>query len=203
MMDVIDIAKAVAPSIAIQAPSVVVTSSDPNAVKLLQMMHETGKEIARRADWGALEKTTTITGTGANVAHSLPSDFARLSMGNAVFSASGPIRGSLSRDEWLSVTPKEDTPRYFRLTGTSISFYPYLANAATATVSYQSKNWVSGGGEIFTSDDQTPLVPDELMVRGTIWRWKRSEGQDFADYLAEYEAMLEQMSMFDQRERMP
>lgn len=202
-MNVIDIAKAVAPTIAIQAPSVVVTSSDPNAVKLLQMMHEAGREIARRADWGALEKTTTVTGTGSNDAHALPADFARLSIGNAVFNSSGPIRGSLSRDEWLSLTHVEGTPRYFRLVGATISTYPFLANAATVTVSYQSKNWTSAGGEAFTADDQTPVVPAELVCRGTIWRWKRSEGQDFADYLAEYEAMLEQMSMFDQRERMP
>lgn len=201
-MNVIDIAKAVAPSIAIQAPSVVVSSGDPNAVKLLQMMNETGREIARRADWGALEKTATITGTGANDAFALPADFARLSVGNAVLFSGNPVRGGLSRDEWLSLTHAEGTPRYFRLTGSSISFYPFPASGQAVTVAYQSKNWCTGG-ESFTADDQEPSIPHELVCRGTIWRWKRSEGQDFSDYLAEYEAMLEQFSMSDQRERMP
>lgn len=200
-MNVIEIAKAVAPSIAIAAPSIVVSSSDPNAVKLLQMMNEAGREIARRADWGVLDKTTTVTGTGASQAFSLPSDFARLSTGNAV-TVGVPVRGGLSRDEWFSLAPVEGTPRYFRLVGDEISFYPYPATGAVVKVSYQSKDWCAGG-EAFTADDQEPFLPHELVCRGTIWRWKRSEGQDFSDFLAEYEAMLEQFVTFDQRERQP
>lgn len=201
-MNVIEIAKAVAPSIAIEAPATVVSSSDPNAVKLLQMMNEAGREIAMRADWGALEKVETLSGTGTASAYPLPADFARLSIGNAVIGAGGPVRGGLSRDEWLSLTPTEGAPRYFRLTGGQISFYPYPALSDPVQVAYQSKHWCAGG-EAFTADDQEPLVPHELVCRGTIWRWKRSEGQDFSDFLAEYEAMLEQMSAFDQRERLP
>lgn len=201
-MNVIEIAKAVEPSIAIAAPSVVVSNSDPTVVKLLQMMNEAGREVAQRADWGALEKIATLTGTGTSAAYSLPPDYARLSLGNAVLSSGVAVRGGLSRDEWLSLTPVEGAPRYFRLTGDQISLYPYPALSAPVLVAYQSKDWCTGG-ESFTADDQEPLVPHELVCRGTIWRWKRSEGQDFSDFLAEYEAMLEQMSAFDQRERLP
>lgn len=201
-MNVIEIAKAVAPSIAIAAPATVVSNSDPNAVKLLQMMNEAGREVAMRADWGALEKVVTLSGTGTSAAYTLPADYARLSIGNAVLSSGVAVRGGLSRDEWLSMTPVEGVPRYFRLAGDQISFYPYPALSDPVQVAYQSKHWCAGG-EAFTADDQEPLVPHELVCRGTIWRWKRSEGQDFSDFLSEYEAMLEQMSALDQRERLP
>lgn len=201
-MNVIDIAKAVAPNISIAAPSVVVSSNDPNAVKLLQMMNETGRELARRADWGALEKTATITGTGSNDAFALPNDFARLSPGNAVTFNGIPVRGGLSRDEWQSLSNSQGTPRYFRLSGDTISFYPFPILSATVLVSYQSSGWCAGGENLLSDADQ-PLVPAELVIGGTIWRWKRSSGLDFQDYLAEFEAMLEQMAAFDQRERSP
>lgn len=201
-MNVLDIAKAVAPTLAIAAPSVVVSNSDPTVVKLLQMMNEAGREVAQRADWGALEKIATLTGTGTSAAYTLPTDYARLSLGNAVLSSGVAVRGGLSRDEWLSMTPVEGAPRYFRLTGDKISFYPYPALSAPVLVAYQSKHWCTGG-ESFTADDQKPLVPHQLVCRGTVWRWKRSEGQDFSDYLAEYEAMFEQLAGTDQRERLP
>lgn len=201
-MTPIDIAKAVAPNIAIAAPSTIVTNSDPTIVKLLQLMNEAGREAARRVNWGALEKIATITGSGTNAAFAMPVDFARLCEGNAVVCNGTPVRGGLSRDEWMALTPVEGTPRYFRLTGDDVSFYPFPATATIVRIAYLSAHWCSGGAA-FTADDQKTLVPHELVCRGTIWRWKRSEGQDFSDYLAEYEAMLEELAATDQRERLP
>jgi alanine dehydrogenase len=43
----------------------------------------------------------------------------------------------------------------------------------------------------------------DLVVKGTIWRWKRKMGQDFSDYLAEFEAALSDRANFDMRERTP
>jgi hypothetical protein len=202
-MDVIELGRAIAPSIAIPAPPLVVGNNSPDAVKLLQLMNETGQEIARRADWGALEKTHTVSATGSAQTYTLPSDFSRLSLGNAVTFNGLPVRGGLSRDEAFALPATIGTPRYFRLTGKTISFYPHPPASSQVLVSYQTVNWCLNGGEGFSADDDEPLVPHELMTRGTIWRWKRSEGTDYSDYMAEYEAMLEQMAMFDQRERMP
>jgi hypothetical protein len=202
-MDVIELARAIAPSIATPAPSVIVGSNNPDAVKLLQLMNETGQEIARRADWGALEKTPTVSATGTAQTYALPSDFSRLSLGSAVTFNGMPVRGGLSRDEAFALPATIGTPRYFRLAGKTIRFYPHPPALSQVLVSYQTANWCFNGGTGFSADDDEPLIPDELMTRGTIWRWKRSEGQDFSDFLAEYEAMLEQFGAFDQRERQP
>lgn len=201
-MSALSVAQAVAANVGIAKPSALVSSTDPNAVKLLQMVNEAGQEVARRADWGRLEKTFQITGAGSNDAFDLPDDFSRLTTGNAVLASGMPVRGSLSRDEWFSLGEREGQPRYFRLAGSRISFWPYPKSGEVVLVSYLSTEWCEGG-EAFEADDNVSYVPEVLLEMGAVARWKRSIGADFSDYQAEYEATLEQLAMFDQRERLP
>lgn len=201
-MSVLSIAKEVARNVGLEDPTQVFGSTDPNSVKVGQFINETGQELARRGDWAALEKVTTITGTGSNDAFALPSDFARLTNGNAVSVAGAAIRGSLSRDEWFSLTHSEGTPRYFRLMGGAVSFYPFPADGVSISVSYIGSGWCSAGN-VLMNDSNTILLPEPLVARGAIWRFKRSIGADFSDHMAEYEAMLEQLAVADQRERSP
>lgn len=205
-MSALTIAQAVAANVGVARPGSLVANTDPNAVKILQFINEAGKETERRADWGKLEKDYQITGTGTNDEFPLPDDFSRLTTGNAVSVSGNPIRGSLSRDEWFSlpstVSTDQKPPKYFRLAGDTMSFYPYPKTGLSVTLSYLSNEWCDGGRE-FQADGDEAFIPEDLIIRGAIWRWRRNIGADFSDYLAEYEAMLEQLAMFDQRERLP
>ncbi|WP_051509091.1 hypothetical protein [Rhizobium favelukesii] len=204
MMTILEIIQAVSKNVGLDVPSLAVANTKREIVELIQFATETATEVARRADWSALRATATITGTGTNDNFALPAGFARLTMGSAVTTGGNPVRGGISQDEWLSLTSISGTPRYFRINGTSsISFYPYPALAATATVSYLSKNWASNGTAAWVNDADTPLVPDVLVTQGTIWRFKRKSGQDYSDYLAEFEATLADLAATDMRERLP
>lgn len=204
-LTLLTIAKSVARNVGVTVPSAVLSSSVRENVLLAQFSSEAAIEIARRVDWSALRKATTITGTGANANFALPSDFSRLTAGMAVKTVSGgvAVRGGVSADEWFSLIPIEATPRYFRLLGTAISFYPYPAVAEQMSVSYQSKNWCSNDAEDWTTDDDTALVPEDLVIKGAIWRWKRHIGGDYQDYLAEFEAAIADFARFDNGARMP
>jgi hypothetical protein len=203
-MNILEIIQAVCKNVGITVPDNAVANTDREYVELVQFAKETGDECARRVDWSALRSTATITGTGSNDNFPLPSGFARMSIGNAVSINGAPVRGGLSQDEWFSLVPTMGTPRYFRINGaSSISFYPYPTNGATLSVSYQTKNWTSNGTATWNSDSDTPLVPDDLIVKGTIGRFKRKSGQDFSDYLAEFEAVLTDLAGTDMRERSP
>jgi hypothetical protein len=202
-MSILTIVQAVCKNVGLDVPDTAVSNTDREYVELLQFTREAADEIGRRADWGALRKTATITGTGSNDNFALPADFGRLTSGNAVKSSTGNVRGGISQDEWFSLTPIQGVPRYFRSNGASISFYPYPANAAAITVSYQSSAWASNGSADWSSDSDMPLVPSDLVMKGTLWRWKRKIGQDFSDYLAEFEAAFADLSNFDSRDRTP
>jgi hypothetical protein len=203
-MSLLSIAANVAANVGVKAPaSVLANVNDPNAVKIAVFSTEAGDELARRADWTALRKTVTITGTGNPGALALPADFLRLVAGMSVITSAGaPIRTGLSADEWNSLTPTAGTPRFAMLTGGSIAFYPYLAYTDTVTVTYQSNAWGPTGAK-WSNDGDVPLVPERLVTQGTIWRWRRQLGQDFQDYLAEYEAAIADYAKFDEGMRSP
>lgn len=204
MMTIIQIIEAVCKNVGLDVPDQAVSNTNREYVELVQFAKEAADEVTRRADWSALRATATITGTGTNDNFALPTGFARLTMGSAVTTGGNPVRGGISQDEWFSLTGIVGTPRYFRINGTSsVSFYPYPSLAATVSISYLTKNWCSNGTASWMADSETPLVPDELVTKGTIWRFKRKSGQDYSDYLAEFEATLTDLAGTDMRERSP
>ena len=166
----------------------------------LEFADETGEELARRVDWGALTATTTLTGDGTNKMHVLPAGFSRIGRGAAVRAGASVVR-PLTRGEWDSLTPVEGTPRYFLLEGAEVTLWPFLADAATASVTYQSDLWTSAGGAAFTADDQTSLIDEDLFLKGLIVRWRRQKGMPYQDEEAEYEAALQDFAAFDMRSR--
>jgi len=202
-MTLLTIAQDVARNTALDVPATAGGSTAREIVNVVQFINDTGLDVARRVDWGALRQTATVTGTGALVAHALPSGFSRLINGNAVNAGGVPVRGGLSPDEWASLTPIEGTPRFFRLVGSTISFYPFLANAATASVTVQTLNWASNGTSRMNLDAETALFPEDLLTKGAIWRQRRHVGQDFADQMAEFEAALADYAAYDARDRSP
>jgi len=201
-MSLLTIAQGMSTLVSIQSPTSVLSNATDDNRKIIRFTTDAAEELERRVDWSAMRHVTTFTGTGANDDFELPEDFSRLIEGNSVKSSSGPVRVGLSPDEWNSLTPVEGAPRYARLIGGSISFYPYLAAAATVAVTYQSKNWCPTGTR-WGSDDEEAIVPEDLIRMGAVWRWRRHLGQDIQDYLAEYESALADRAKFDGGIRSP
>lgn len=199
-MTLLTIGAALAKNVGLAVPSVMVLSPDREWLEATQFANETGEELARRVDWGRLQVTDTLTGTGASVAHSLPSDFSRLNQGVCITSGTNIVR-PLSRAEWSDLTMVQGTPRYFLLEQNTIELWPYLANAATVSIQYQSLNWCSAG-TAFMSDTDTVLVDEKLFVKGLIARWRRQKAMDYSDYEAEYEGALADFARFADRGRM-
>lgn len=199
-MSLLTIAQGLAKNVGMQVPTSVVGSSMREWQEALQFANETGEELARRVDWGALQATATLTGDGTNKVHALPAGFSRLSRGIAIKAGTSIVR-PLSRAEWNSLTAVEGTPRYFLLEGDEVTLWPFLANAATASASYQSDLWTSAGAAAFTADDQTSLIDEDLFLKGLIVRWRTQKGMDYADFEAEYEASLQDYANFDDRSR--
>ena len=204
-MNMLAMMQAVAKNAGIEVP-ISLDNTDANHVLMVQFLNEAGEEVARRVDWGALRKTATLSGTGSADSFPLPDDYDRLPPGLSVISSGAPVRGSVTADEWLFLTPIAGDPRYFYLAGSRVAFYPYLRSGAAATVQYQSTNWalsdVGPQGAMVIAEDRA-LVPDDLLVAGAIWRWRRHVGKDYADHTAEFEAMLADRARFDGGVRQP
>lgn len=194
-MTLLEICEALAKNVGLAVPTTIVGSNDRNAVEMLQLANETGLELAERVDWGALTATATFAGTGANAAFALPSAWMRPT-GVAGVRYSGTAIRPLTGSEYWGLTPAAGAPRYYHILGRTVKFYPYPSVGMTVTARYQSNEWASSGQQ-FTSDDATPLVPDDLMVKGLIVRWRRQKGMEYADQEAEYEASLKTYASFE------
>lgn len=201
-MSLLTIAKAVSKEVGLEVPDSVVGSTDRSMVELLEMANSTGGELARRVDWGQLTSSTTLTGDGTDLSHSLPSGFSRIAPGIGVVNAAGGFVRPLTRAEWGSLTMSEGVPRYFLLQEDSLRLFPYLANTITATLYYQTRFWCSNGTAAFAGDDDTSLIDEDLFRMALNVRWRRQKGMEYADHEAEYEAALADLARFNDRSRL-
>lgn len=160
--------------------------------ELVALANAAGTELMRRAEWPQLLKTLTVA--AAQSSEAKPADFHRLIAGGAIIeggAATAFMNGATSSDQWTLLKKSASTQPYFFINGTNIEFYPDTT-ANGALISYISKFWVSpstGDDKAsFTANDDTPLFSEDLMQKGIIWRWRRNQGQEYQDQLAEFEA---------------
>lgn len=200
-MSLLTICEGLAKNVGMAIPDVVMTSPLREWSEAVHMANQSAEEITRRVSWGQLTATATLTGDGTNLKHALPAAFLRNVEGVAVSGSGGAVR-SLSRAEWGSLTATEGTPRYFLLEEDDMTLWPYLANAATVTVAYQSKYWCSNGTDAWAADTDTALIDEGLLLKGLIVRWRRQKGMEYADLEAEYEAALGDYALFNDGSRL-
>jgi len=200
-MTLLTIAQDLANNVGLEVPTAVVASGLREHQEIVSQANLVGEELARRADWGALQNTLTLTGDGTNKIHDLGADFSRISSGIGVLADTNIVR-PLTRAEWGSLVPIEGTPRYFLLEGSELTLWPYLASAETVTVTTQTVNWCSNGSDAWSADTETSLIDETLFLKGLIVRWRRQKGMEFADYEAEYEQALIDLAGFDDRQRL-
>ena len=207
----LQIATALAVDVGLAVPTAVASATDATnrtMVEAKQVIDFVGEEAARRVDWAALRATTSVVGTGSAASFTLPAAYSRMTMGNAVIIGGVTIRGGLSAEEFLSLTAVAGTPRFYLISGPpdakTIQFWPTLANGVTVNIIYQIRYWNSvGPAEKFTLDTDTAYLPDQIMIKGSIARWRRQKGMDYADYQSEYEMVLQNYAIFDDNARSP
>lgn len=197
---------ALAKNVGITVPTAVYANTDRTSLELVQCANETGDEMSRRVDWGELRGNQNLTGDGTNQQFSLNAPFQRLAPGAAVvYTDTKKIVRQLTIGEWTTLSASVDVPRYFLLEGLTMQFWPYLPSAGVVAVKFQSDNWCDNGAtnsSRFTSDTDTPLMPDRAFLQGMIVRWRRQKGMDYADFEAEYEATLRQYADFNEGARL-
>ena len=64
-MTLLTIGAALAKNVGMSVPDIMISSPERKWLEAVQFANETGEELARRVDWGQLQDTATLTGTGA------------------------------------------------------------------------------------------------------------------------------------------
>lgn len=165
-------------------------SGNPAAQTLLELAKQAGEEIADRYDWKALERSAVAS---ANLM-AIPSDYLRMTDGGALRTSAGAFfRPVKNAAQWAVVQQVPSSQPYTYVSKTSIAFSPATA-AVGAILTYISKFWIVGSGGVektnWGADDDVVVFPERLLTLNVVWRWRRKEGLNYDDQLAEFEAAL-------------
>lgn len=185
--------------IGIQRPVGIVAGSDQTARTMLACAQRVGRDLSRKWTWQALTKEHTFTSTATTVqADGLPADWGGRLLSDTFFNRTMKrhVRGPLTPREWqvqqaLTAAVLFDA---FRIQGNAIEMVPTPSAGWTYAYEYVSANWCQDAGasgqDAWVSDTDTPLLDDEAMTLGIVWRYLQSRGLDYAEALRDYETQV-------------
>lgn len=170
-----------------EAPQI--SGTDHQMRQVVKFMNAAGEDIAHRTEWSRLYVDWDVSGNVDSAP--LPDDFHKMAGSGAVRIGDAghkPIRPVVAPEQWEFLYARPSAQHYYHLSGGRLLFSPSLPPAG-ASVRYVSRNWVEGRDQISQNGDNI-LIPERLLERGAIWRWKRQMGLPYDDALSEFEADL-------------
>jgi hypothetical protein len=184
--------------------SAVTTSAARTAQEFQSISLQVGQELLRRHDWGGLVKTVSLS----TLPGSVPGDFERLTQGSPVRLGTVPIRGALSDAEMnLKRGAPITSPPRFQIRGTTLEVAP--APASPVTLEYISGYWVRSADTTpvyraaWAADSDVSVIPEDILLQGLIWRWKRQKGLAYQDELDQFEQAVDYRARADRALRLP
>jgi hypothetical protein len=203
-MNVLEIVRAVCGTVGIPRPSSVFGSSDTGVQQLLGLLNEEGSELAARGPWQALtqEKTFTTVATesqGTLVSIIGAANNYRHIVNETIWNRTSkePILGALDPALWQAYKAMGFTGEtlQYRIRGGELLMLQVPTAGQTCAFEYVTKNWLTDStGTAFRSvvddDEDVPRLDDEIVMAGLKWRWKQSQGLDYAEDFRKYEARV-------------
>jgi hypothetical protein len=193
----LSIVQTVCKRIGIQSPIAAFTSQDQQIIQLLSLLEEEGQEQSTRYPWEALQTEATFTTVASQVQGTISVIAPGLDyiVNDTIWNRSlrRPVYGPKSQQDWQQAKAMQINGPFnsFRIIADVINFYPVPVAGQTCAFEYISTNWINtaagGTSDLWTSDTDTPKIDDQLLVMGTIWRWKAAKGLDYSEDFNKYE----------------
>jgi hypothetical protein len=197
-------------------PTAAVSSTDQNTQKLVIFAQDAGRELLERANWVNLDTAGTVTGDGLSTLFQLPQDWVRFSPSDksprgALVSSKYPLvplDGPINTEDLnlLKALPASTVRPVWRIIGGALEIWPALALGEIVTFNYYSSYWIMNsarttGGQTFNADDDFSLINEDTVMKGSIWRWKASQGLQYAEEFRAYEQSLSRNAAQQMTER--
>lgn len=162
--------------------------------QILSLLQLVGRDLSIRVEWSKMSKWVQIPGSKDE--WKLPEDFHRMSeRGTLHLLGEGfhPLRLVIAPEQWAFLCQRPSKQGYAHLAGGKLLFSPRLPEIG-AQMRYVSCNWVrdSQGMEKSSVEANTDsfLIPEILLEKGAIWRWRRNHGLAHEELFEEFEATL-------------
>lgn len=180
-------------------PSTVYGSTDTKVLQIMALLEEEGNDLAVAGAWQELQfqaSHTTIAAEDQGAIDSIATNGFRYIKNQTIWDRTTklPVLGPMSDKEWQALKAVIVTgPRYrFRIRGNHLLVNPAPPAGSAWYFEYQSKNWILEDDGVtyassFSDDDDTPLLPESLLLSGLRWRWKKEKGLDYSEDFRTYE----------------
>ncbi len=179
----------------------VIGNSNPTAKILLAMMRAEGRELLNRHDWTALMVEQTFTLATSDDDDSAPSDFLRMINETHWDTTNNfELNGPTSPQDWRilkNAVTGDDSKWWWRMRGGDWEIHPVpVAGDIGVELIYEyiSNKYITTNGSTtatWTTDADTPRLPDSLFEMGAKWRCLRAKGLPYADERNDYENQLQ------------
>lgn len=192
----------------IKVPNAVASSTDAQIKQVRALLHEEIEELTEGKPLQVMVKEFTFAATAVEdqgFLDTLCGEPQRAILNDILWNRTQrlPIFGPISAQDWQLQKAYGITGPLvqYRVRGDKLLFQPaptaghtiagefvrmYAVIAAAGTVPTK---------ETFTSDDDTSVIPDRLLIAGLRWRWKREKGLRYAEDKERYHIMVANYQM--------
>ncbi len=200
-MTCLSIVQSVCKKLAIGVPTVVVGSTDPQIIQLLELLNEEGQSQAEGTNWQALTLETSFTTVATEIQGTLATICPGLKfiINDTIWNRDlrRPVFGPLGPQLWQQQKAMfmQGPWSQYRIVGNNIKFVPVPAAGQSCYFEYVSKNWCtdSTGATTYSSfnaDADVGLLDEQILAMGLIWRWKMAKGLEFDGDFQKYQGRL-------------
>lgn len=188
----------------VPVPSTVYNTTDTQVLQMMRLLEEEGNDLSQRGTWQGLtfEAALTTTATESQGAiTSIATNGFRFIKNQTIWSRTRrlPVCGPLDPQEWQTLKALfVEGPYYrFRIRGGLLLVNP-VPPVESWYFEYVSKNWITDSTGVtyrqyFAVDTDITLLPEELLLSGLRWRWKKEKGLDYAEDFRTYENQVKDM----------
>lgn len=187
--------------VGLSAPTAVMSSTDENVIRMIELANEEGEELATRGDWQALTREATHTTLAAESQGLMTaiagSDFWYI-RNDTFWNRTKDRRWyPVSDVRWqeMKATAITGPVEYFRIRGGYLLALPTPTAGETLAFEWVSKNWCESSGgtgqSAWAADTDVARLDEALMLMGLVWRWKKAYGMEYAEDFRQYEMRVE------------
>ena len=199
-MSLLSIIQAASKRVGLNSPASAIGLTDDNVVRMIALADEEGIELAARHRWQNLIReathTTVATESQGLITTIAGADFAYI--------LNDTIWNRTSNRRWLPVDDTQwqqmksslltGTNVHFRLRGNTLLALPVPTAGHTVAFEWMTKNWCESSGgtgqSAWAADTDVGRLNESLMTAGLIWRWKESQGLEYAEDFRKYEILV-------------
>lgn len=183
-------------------PATVVGTTDPQVRQMQRLLEEIGNDTASRGSWTGLLNEGTLTTTATEdqgFIATIASNGFRYIKNQTIWSRTRrlPVCGPMDSQDWQAAKALVMTgpPYRYRIRLGKLLVTPTPAASESWFFEYVSKNWIQATAagaykRRFTVDSDEILLPDDIVLQGLRWVWKKEKGFDYAEDFRMFEIQV-------------